>query len=238
MLVGLLTLPWVLISQDSGTFLPIEVTRNAGNTCILKAGEGVGSGVVLGYKDGYVYVLTSLHQVKGESRYEISWFEGFPTGEWEVKEKQGSLKGGITDSSFCNPEADLAIVRFFSKEMSFHKLRVPKKEAYQKPGLRVFSVGLEKSGLLIQETQLLGRKLLETSESSENKKKIGNQFSFHWETKDITVPGRSGGPLLNSKGEWIGVCHGYQDGKGYYTHFWEVLALLKKCGINDLVSHD
>jgi len=183
--------------------IPPEVSRSASIACFLKAGEGGGTAIHLGQRSSVAWFLTSRHEIVGESSFEISWFDPFVIGENSSKDKTGTLAGGKVVST--DPSSDLALIQFDNLRYPIPNPKVPKLDQYIPPRVPVWSVGCEKGYPTIEGTKLLGKKLLKTAD--------GN--AFHWETEGGTVPGRSGGPLINAKGEWIGLCHGVQTEKGF-----------------------
>jgi hypothetical protein len=53
-------------------------------------------------------------------------------------------------------------------------------------------------------------------------------------TRERPIPGRSGGPLLNSKGEVVGICHGYEvafNGRGIYIAHQSIVTFLENLGV-------
>jgi hypothetical protein len=63
-------------------------------------------------------------------------------------------------------------------------------------------------------------------------KKSGSEVAVLWETDKSPEPGRSGGPLLDEKGQVIGICLAYDTGSnhGFFTHLDEIQAWMKKNG--------
>ena len=57
-----------------------------------------------------------------------------------------------------------------------------------------------------------------------------DKASFFWESSKAPVVGRSGGPLVDSKGRVLGICSGNQEGHGYFTHLDEIHAALRREG--------
>lgn len=215
-----------LISLGQPLEIPPEVTKSATIACFLKAGEGGGTAIHLGQRASIAWFLTSRHEIVGESTFEISWFEPFTLGENSSKTKSGTLTGGRVAAT--EPSSDLALIQFENLRYPIPNPKVPKLDQYLAPRVPVWSVGCEKGYPTIESTKLLGKKLLKTAD--------GN--AFHWETESGTVPGRSGGPLFNLKGEWIGLCHGVQNGKGFYTHNLEIRAFLQKNNLSWVFGAD
>lgn len=218
----------LLVAGQGGTVIPYEVIKYAGNTCYLRVGEGGGSGVIMGQKGPTSYILTSAHQILDENSIQISWFKPFSL-DGEVSKKPGGPPAFGYLYGKKEPISDLALLAVDIKEMSWDRVKIPKKDTYVNPRSVVYSVGCEEEYPTIKITQLLGRKLFST---------IANEYAFHWETRDITKPGRSGGPLFGPKGELLGICHGYQGDRGFYTHHLEILAFLKKNNLESLVFHE
>lgn len=220
-----------------------DVAKTASRVCFVKIGSGAGSGVIIGEKDGKAYVLSSAHLFKGEgnqpvvedSDLSISWYRPFQAGEWVSKEKV--VNGVAARFVAWDKVSDLALLSFKPKGESWEGLKVPKLKTYFSRKGYVYSVGCEQGFPTIRETKLTGRKLLEYLDGKLNEG-IENRFSYHWETKDITQPGRSGGPLISSKGELIGICHGFQGDRGYYTHFLEIHSFLKNHKLDGVVRPD
>ncbi len=206
----------LLIHQESTLELPVKVSKSASIACFLKSGDGGGTAIHLGERFSISWFLTSLHEVEGENTFEISWFEDFGLDSSFSKNKAGSIPGGIIVAK--DKDADLALLRFDNSRYPIPVPKIPKLGQFLPPKIPVWSVGCDKGFPTIEATQLTGKKLFRTP----------NGQAFHWETRDGTKPGRSGGPLINEKGEWIGLCHGVQNGKGYYTHAIEIRAFLVK----------
>lgn len=232
----------LISAQNSDDGVTYDVAKVASRICFIKIGNGAGSGVIIGEKDGKAYVLTSAHLLKGDggqpvddAELSISWFRPFQAGEWVSKEKV--VTGVASKFVAWEKVSDLGLLSFKSKGESWEGLRIPKIKNYFSRKGYVYSVGCEQGFPTIRETKLTGRKLLEnlTIKADEG---VENRFSYHWETKDITQPGRSGGPLISSKGELIGICHGFQGERGYYTHFFEVLSFLKNQKLDGLVRSE
>jgi len=62
--------------------------------------------------------------------------------------------------------------------------------------------------------------------------KSEHELAYFWETKLAPKQGRSGGPLLNTQGEVIGLCAASKDNVGYYAHLDEIQVALQVAGFN------
>ena len=65
-------------------------------------------------------------------------------------------------------------------------------------------------------------------------RKANESGTFFWQTKEPSIEGRSGGPLIilnkDESLSLIGICTATQDQKGYYTHLDEIHVALKEGG--------
>ena len=174
----------------------------------------VGAGVVVGVRDGFAYVLTAAHVVKFDG-VELAFTSrrSYPKPAWFAPEPEVVNRW---------PEPDLALIRFRVPEG--RKVGpVPLAGVGERPKeypARLWAVGgggREASwarGELIQRKRCVRRP--------------GGGLVFFWESDSPPEPGDSGGPLLDSRGRVVGVCSASADGRGYYTHFDEVLVTLKR----------
>jgi S1-C subfamily serine protease len=143
--------------------------------------EGTGSGVIID-TDGHV--LTNYHVVKGANQLKITLADG------------SELEGKITGS---DPENDLAVVKFDPKGRVIVPITFGS-SSNLKVGQKVLAIGNPfgfdrtlTTGII----SALDRPLQNTDENSVIRSTIQTDAAIN--------PGNSGGPLLNTRGELIGI---------------------------------
>jgi S1-C subfamily serine protease len=143
--------------------------------------EGTGSGVII---DTEGHVLTNYHVIKGADQLRITLSDGT------------ELEGKVTGS---DPENDLAVVKFDPKG----RVVVPVtfgSSTNLKVGQKVLAIGnpfgLDRT-LTTGIISALGRPLENSEENTVIRSTIQTDAAIN--------PGNSGGPLLNSRGELIGI---------------------------------
>lgn len=175
-----------------------------------KKGASSGSGVVIGVKDGFAYALSANHVLANARLVQV---EAFLDGE-----RTNILQSEVLATA---PESDLALFRFPIGKSEIVSLTLAEKSTI----LKQFPVDVLNSGWQLYESPTLGedrasaRLLLRQPDGSS---------AFFWQTTGTSEPGRSGGPLISTKGELIGICSGNQDNRGYFAHRDEIHYFLRK----------
>jgi S1-C subfamily serine protease len=186
-----------------------------------------GTGVIVGVKDGNVYLLTANHVVLGQENRDVEIF---------TKESYPKPRLKLTGAEVVqrHPTADLAIVRTRTTDQSLpdgtrinpplelSMVNLPK--PWQRPNrfpVAAISVGCNDALPPKFQTEEILRRVLV---------RRGSSPAFFWQMAAPPVSGRSGGPLLDSDGKLLGICAAHQDGLGYYTHLDEIHAWLKMQG--------
>jgi len=183
-----------------------------GNYTVGVRGSGglEGTGIIVAKSGKQSLVLTAAHLVgEGESMIQVTLFSG-----------PMAVSVGKARLLHRSAEADIAFLRLdmASEGMAVVKLAAARSRVGPgEPGIR--SLGCDRGFPVSRAESILGKRLLTREDGSR---------AFFWQAKDASVPGRSGGPLLNSADELIGICRGYQAGKGYYTHIDEIHAAWKR----------
>lgn len=183
-----------------------------GNYAVGVRGSGglEGTGVIVASSGRQSLVLTAAHLVgEGESMIQVTLFSG-----------PMALSVGKARLLHRSADADIAFLRLdmVSEGMAVVKLAAARSRVGPgDPGIR--SLGCDRGFPVSRPESILGKRLLAREDGTR---------AFFWQAKDASVPGRSGGPLLNASDDLIGICSGYQAGKGYYTHIDEIRAAWKR----------
>jgi S1-C subfamily serine protease len=183
-------------------------------------GVGNGTGVVVGVKDGFAYVLTAAHTAQSE-RIEVKFTsrEHYPKAAWFGE-------GAVVIGRW--PDPDFALVRFPIGKREVPIL--PVAPAWQRP--KEFPVGGLSVGVGSGEASTALPELIEGKEFVRRPEKGP---AFFWQTAEPPEPGRSGGPLLDSRGRVIGITVAFRGKVGYYAHHDEIVAALKREGFGWLI---
>jgi hypothetical protein len=186
--------------------------REAGVAATVRVGDpatgSVGTGVVLGARNGYVYVLTAAHVLGKDAKPRVETFGGKREApdDWEIV--------------FRATESDLAVVRATAGTSEWPAVRLAPPPAAGAAAPAAWSIGCDDGkDPRVEAVTLTGQKFV--------RPKRGDGALF-WEAKGEGVSGRSGGPLLDADGRLIGLASGTQEGKNYFTHLDEIRGALDR----------
>ncbi len=217
MIVSVLFLTLGLIDAHWALLLACPKVETPGNT--------VGTGVVIGVKDGFAYVLTASHVVPfAHASVQFASPETYPQAAWV------SAKAEILARW---PDPDLAVLRFPVGKREVPILRLA--PSWQRPKtfpVNVVTVGLGQVGARRREASTERTDVLEAKEFVYRE---GKEPAFFWRTQLPSERGRSGGPLLDQQGRVIGIAVAVRGGCGYYSHHDEIVAALKRSDLGWLV---
>ena len=211
-----LTLCLTALTPAGPPAAPPAAVREGGLAATVRvtdaAGGGVGTGVVVGVRDGSVYVLTAAHVLGPGRGPRVETFGP------RAPRKPDSVHD-LCELLFRATDSDLAVVRLPAGKREWATAPV----APPPPAGKVPDAGWARRvrrgpGPRVEAVALTGRKLVRRKDGSAGVLLAGPRGGGR---------GRSGGPLLDGDGRLLGVCNGTQDGMTYYAHPDEIRAALR-----------
>jgi S1-C subfamily serine protease len=189
---------------------------------ISNAGSS-GSGVIIARERVFVYVLTAHHVVARDGGVEIYTFsaDSYPRPE-------KTYKGEVVARS---REKDLALVRLVTDDKPPGIVSIDPAKAAPAKGFPGLAVGCAVGGAPTC-------RLEQVKASKQIKRPGAKDTVLAWEVAEAPREGRSGGPLLDARGQLQGVCSGIGDGRGYFCHRNEILHFLKLNGFDYLYAEE
>ncbi|WP_439621509.1 S1 family peptidase [Gemmata sp.] len=188
---------------------------------VSSPGSADGTGVVVGTKDGFGYVLTAAHVTQGDLvELKFTSRASYPKVAWF---------GDGAEVVARWPDPDVALVRFPLRGHAPSVVTLA--PALDRP--KRFPVGALGIGIgggpaaTSVPNAIVGREYV---------KREGKGGAFFWRTEVPPEAGRSGGPLLDAAGRVIGIAVATRGGAGYYAHHDEIVAALRRDGYGWLVT--
>jgi S1-C subfamily serine protease len=177
-----------------------------------------GSAVIVGRQGDKVYLLTAQHNVrpnpKGGDDVELNLYtaKDYPKLAAEAK--------AVVRARM--PNEDLAVlVAVMPNAPAPLPICPPNQTKMHKP-FPVMAVGCVADGPpTIEFDRVTKNTLVKKADGSE---------ATYWEADRPQAVGRSGGPLVDTRGYVLGICSGTQHQKGYYTDIYEIHQALKNNG--------
>ena len=174
----------------------------------MRVGErSTGTAVVVGREKNFLYLLTADHATDGPDTT-VLLFEFF--AENDRIQPSFTLRGA--KAVVRRPIADFALLQVAvdpKQNVSQLSLAPPEAKLKRFP-FEAYSIGcsLTDPPTGLKET-VLGKRLAVRTEDA---------VAFFWQAEKPQARGRSGGPLLNTAGQIIGICAATSAEKGYYGH--------------------
>ena len=196
--------------------------RNAATAATVRIANptqsSLGSGVLIGSRGPFAYILTADHVVQQANSMEFETFD-----------QAGRLQAGsavrVAEVLARSARVDLALLRIPNSEHLPEVLRVCPPSltpgAGQFPGLTVGCRGDEAPTAA----------LVTVTEKRLVRRQAGGESAWVWQVDRATAKGRSGGPLVDRRGYVLGIGSGVSDGKGFYCHTAEIHRFLKENGL-------
>lgn len=182
-------------------------------------GGETGTGVCIGFRDPWAYFLTASHVLPDERNAAIEFFRQADYPKPVRRYERASLLAR-------SEVADLAVFRVVvgSEPPAMIPLAKPGQRPKRFP-VEAVSFGCPaRSAPEARQQTILAKKLVRNP-------KLPGGLAYFWEVAAAPQGGMSGGPLLDREGQLIGICVAHQNGKGYFAHTDEILALLNDNGL-------
>jgi S1-C subfamily serine protease len=197
---------------------PIAVQEKALHATLrLKnpATNGEGTAVRIKKIGPWIYYLTAAHVVGDAKSVDLECYDlkTYP---------KPTAKLVAVDVWRTFPEKDLAILRGtpLDDQVLVYLNVVPADKIPTKPGFPVLTLGCNQG----QAPTFLADRVRE----SRRVHKPDGTVGWYWETEKVPEVGRSGGPMIDTRGFLIGVCSGTSDKVGFYVEAREIRSALGK----------
>jgi len=185
--------------------------------------DSEGSGVILGRKGAFVYVLTADHVVEKADHLEVATFSAssYPKPRKVYRSVRVVARAGDT--------RDLALLRLVTDDPMPGSLSLcPARLVPRRKRFKALTVGCgEGEAPTCQVDEVTGKKLV--------RRHPGGKAASMWEVAGKQLEGRSGGPVVDKRGSLLGVCSGTNKEKSYFCHVEEVRAFLRGSGFDWLI---
>lgn len=194
----------------SATWATVRVLADGG-----KATKG--SGVVVGVREPFIYILTAAHVVRNANRLAVQTFDAhsYPQPAQIYSPVQVLAQ---------RDDLDLAILRVTGKSAVSSLPICPVRDVPTEVGFQGLTVGCNGD----QPPTALAT----TVESKKVVRRTADGAPVAmWEVVPEPAKGRSGGALINGRGYVIGIGSGTSTGKGYYAHVDDARKMLEQAAL-------
>jgi len=173
-----------------------------------------GAGVLLNPTGAFTYVLTAAHMVEGADSVDVLVFDA------KSYPKAVKIYRSQSITRARDRQPDLAIVKLIGYKGESKGLKVCPLKGI--PREKSFAVLASACGENLAPTlrQLTVKDTVRAIKPNEDR--TGKYFR----TAEKSVKGQSGGPLVDAKGQLLGICSGANGDHGYFCHIEEIHAFL------------
>lgn len=184
-----------------------------------------GTGVILRTSGPFVYILTADHLLNPGGKFEVSTFS-------ESSYPRPNNIYFNAEVMARDRDLDVALLRLPTRDRMPASLPIcPPAQTPKDEPFPVMTVGCSKGD---SPTCLLDKVIAQ----KHVRKHPTSGISHVYELGNQQAPGRSGGPLLDARGQIIGICSGVTDRKGYFCHIEEIHRWLKRHNLQWLYDEE
>jgi S1-C subfamily serine protease len=223
-LLLLTALPGQFVENDQFPIARQHAAFEATPRIYHAASRSEGAAVVIGRKDGAIYLLTAAHLVP-EFHAKDREKEDLRNVELYFYPADRPNRAGpvvIAKVRTRMPNEDLALLEARPEKPPAPLSLCPKDKRIFRFPMTVMTVGIIRDGGPDVKTDTVKRQ--------KKVHKPDDTAALYWEADTPQGPGRSGGPMIDTRGYVIGIASGIQHGKGYYTSIDEIIPALREAG--------
>ncbi len=216
--------PPLALATDGGAVLSVRTQWALVEACPrIRHGADSGTAVVVGQGKDWVYLLTADHLVRSATEFEL---DRYTLDSYPLPDQTRSLKNVPAVIVASSKDADVALIRVPAGKEAWPLIKLaPPGDRPKKFPFPAVSVGCSGGAApTCQAENVIAKKFGRGDRPGEE------IAAFVWEAERPQAVGRSGGPLVDSRGKVIGLARSKSDARGYYTHADDLLAVLKEKG--------
>jgi S1-C subfamily serine protease len=223
--VFLAALPGQFVDNPQFSKAQQQVAYEATARIYHDSSRSAGTAVVIARKDGKVYLLTAAHLVPNKAE---------PGREQNIRNVEIHLYNATNSDKVTHadalivarmPDRDIAVLEVLETKLANPPTAVPLcplQERDLKTPFAAMTIGANDGPPEIVVDQVKRKPVVNVPNRGE---------ALYWEADIPQVMGRSGGPMIDSRGYVIGIASGTQHGKGYYVSIDEIRSSLRNEGL-------